>query len=288
MNLGIRMSLNTALSGVAVPFLFLFTLPMAVMAFITTGIACTVLASRVALVYIEIFIGLITQYLTGTHKPPPVPASVKRKYSNAHDGWRSPVLPSNSAPSLSGYSSPSPAVQFTPSSGNLPPGSGSPRRRRSSYFATVVPNSSRRSSQASLRSLGTISPIYESRAVAEMMATIPGDACLTPSVGMDRDFEGVGGWRIDDGDDEDNKAWTNINSRLELPFEGSSPYSRRHQRSRSMGPVVPTETAWLATVDAQAGGEKAERGPDKPQPVRANSSRVRTKKTTQAPPNPGP
>lgn len=48
------------------------------------------------------------------------------------------------------------------------------------------------------------------------------------SIGSARDFEGVGGWRLDGPSEDDDHAWTNINSRLELPAE--SP--RRHHRRR--------------------------------------------------------
>jgi len=58
---------------------------------------------------------------------------------------------------------------------------------------------------------------------------------LSQSIGAARDFEGVGGWRIGDREDEE-ALWTSINSRLELPAE----HKRRHQRSHTSGslPIV--------------------------------------------------
>ena len=50
--------------------------------------------------------------------------------------------------------------------------------------------------------------------------------------GRDRDYEGVGGWRLS-VDDEDEALWLNLNSRLELPAP-SSP-ARRHNRSLTGG-----------------------------------------------------
>lgn len=44
----------------------------------------------------------------------------------------------------------------------------------------------------------------------------------------DRDYEGVGGWRVE-GDEADDALWLGMNSRLELPLSGSG--QRRHQRS---------------------------------------------------------
>jgi hypothetical protein len=46
------------------------------------------------------------------------------------------------------------------------------------------------------------------------------------SIGPARDFEGVGGWRFD-APSEDEQAWTNINSRLELPAESPRLHHRR-------------------------------------------------------------
>lgn len=50
--------------------------------------------------------------------------------------------------------------------------------------------------------------------------------------GTDRDYEGVGGWRLS-VDDEDEALWMNLNSRLELPAV-SSPV-RRHKRNLTGG-----------------------------------------------------
>jgi hypothetical protein len=61
---------------------------------------------------------------------------------------------------------------------------------------------------------------------------------LLPSIGPERDFEGVGGWRLS-GDDE---TWTTINSRLELPDKQY--HGRNHHRSPS-GPTTPGEGGYL-------------------------------------------
>lgn len=58
-------------------------------------------------------------------------------------------------------------------------------------------------------------------------------AALTTSTGLDRDFEGVGGWRLQDGADlADEHAWDSLNSRLEIPE-----FHRHHHRSHSGGAV---------------------------------------------------
>lgn len=48
----------------------------------------------------------------------------------------------------------------------------------------------------------------------------------------DRDFEGVGGWRISGNDDEE-ALWMGMNARLELP--ATSPIGRKHRRSLTGG-----------------------------------------------------
>ncbi|KAL7962880.1 hypothetical protein V8C34DRAFT_268582 [Trichoderma compactum] len=60
---------------------------------------------------------------------------------------------------------------------------------------------------------------------------------LIPSVGAERDFEGVGGWRL--GDDE---AWTTINSRSELP---DRLHDRNHRRTLSGGPTGAADGGFL-------------------------------------------
>jgi len=58
---------------------------------------------------------------------------------------------------------------------------------------------------------------------------------LIQSIGADRDYEGVGGWRLENPV-EDESLWTSINSRLELPAD----HGRRHRRSLT-GPISPIE-----------------------------------------------
>lgn len=52
---------------------------------------------------------------------------------------------------------------------------------------------------------------------------------LTPTPGMDRDFEGLGGWR-----DDDDEHWTNINSRFRFA-EGPVALGQNHYRTLSGG-----------------------------------------------------
>lgn len=63
-----------------------------------------------------------------------------------------------------------------------------------------------------------------------MITPVSSDSVMGLSAGPTRDYEGVGGWRIDNPSDDD-ALWTKINSRLELPAD----HVRRHRRSLTSG-----------------------------------------------------
>ncbi|KAK3991325.1 hypothetical protein QBC44DRAFT_52277 [Cladorrhinum sp. PSN332] len=241
------MALINPVHGLVVPFLCIFTIPLAIFAGITSALAFSVLMFRVAVVYLDIALALVPQYFKGKSKHT-LPSPDKRRHSRG-DGWKTPVSPPGSAGSCSGYSSPSPIAPFPQTTGYLSSGYISPNqhRRKSSYgFGFALSRKSRRSSsQVSLGTAGTITPIHEDE-VSNDITPAPQSAAdvAASSIGLDRDFEGIGGWRLDDGND-DGGEWTNINSRLELPLERSS-FSRHSQRSQSVGPLTPSENPWLA------------------------------------------
>lgn len=58
-------------------------------------------------------------------------------------------------------------------------------------------------------------------------------ASLVSTAGPNRDFEGIGGWRMP-GDGEEEALWIGMNSRLELPTALPDKH-RRHQRSLTGG-----------------------------------------------------
>ncbi len=158
------------LYSLTLPFLFVFTIPIAILASITTTLAFSILIFRVLLVYIELAFAVIPFWIFGL------------KQSGQ-------VLRGSKA-----FSSP-PSV---------------PARRRKR----------RGSTNSSLSATGTITPI-------------PGDAMrFNQSIGATRDFEGVGGWRLDNPSDDDDSLWTKINSRLELPADHGR---RHHHRSPTSG-----------------------------------------------------
>lgn len=167
------MAFFSPLHAIIVPFLFFFTLPIALFASITTFFAFSILFLRVLIVYIELAIAVIPYYVLGLGHPP----GLSRK-----------ALPSSTT------------SQRTASS---PPARRRKRRNSSS-------------SNLSVKSNGSITP------------TPLSENALSFSVGPTRDYEGVGGWRLDNRSDDDEDAlWTNMNSRLELPAD----HIRRHHRS---------------------------------------------------------
>lgn len=237
------MALINPVHGLVVPFLCIFTIPLAIFAGITSALAFSVLMFRVAVIYLDIALALVPQYFKGKTRSG-LPSSDKRKHSRS-DEWKTPVSPPGSAGSCSGFSSPSPITPFPQTTGHLSSGYISPHRRKSSYgFGFALRKSRRSSSQVSLGSIGTITPIHEDE-VSYDITPAPATAAevSASSIGLDRDFEGVGGWRLDDGQD-DGSDWAAINSRLELPLERSS-FSRHSQRSQSVGPLTASEGSWM-------------------------------------------
>ncbi|RFU35661.1 hypothetical protein B7463_g706, partial [Scytalidium lignicola] len=168
------MALVNPSHGLILPFICIFSIPLAIFATITTSIAFSILAFRVILLYIELALSIIPSYFIAT-KTTRIPLSSSKPISNS---------------------------------------TGAVRRRK------------RRSSTGSNVSIaGSITPIGSDVNIG-----------LIQSIGPDRDYEGVGGWRLDNAL-EDEGLWTNINSRLELPAD----HGRRHRRSLT-GPIPPIES----------------------------------------------
>lgn len=116
----------------------------------------------------------------------------------------------------------------------------------------------RRRRRPSSVSIGTITPVHDA------------SLGLTPSVGAERDFEGVGGWRTGD----DDAIWTTFNSRLELP---DRQHNRNHHRSPSGGPTTPGEGGYLMMKRRNRSPEQA----TTKVPTSPNSSRTRTPSATR-------
>lgn len=267
------MALLNPVYGLVVPFLCVFTIPLAIFAGLTTTLAFSVLMVRVAVVYVNLALRMVPQYFAGQNSLL-LPAGPH--HLDSRRGSKFSDFPVGSFRRGSGSSNSSPTQTMTPGSHFITQAFRSPRHRSSASIHTLPHASayaayerrSRRSSQVSMVSVGTITPIQED-ATTPALAT----SGLMPSTGLDRDFEGVGGWRLDErGDDAD---WFKINSRLELPTERAP--TRHHSRSQSGGPTTPADGCYLTMKSPRRETEEREwerrhsRESNSP-----NSSRVRT------------
>ncbi|KAG5977028.1 hypothetical protein E4U55_007100 [Claviceps digitariae] len=184
------MALLNPVYAFVVPFLFVVTVPLALLAGVTTTLAFALLISRVIIVYLDVALSFIPQSLARF--------TSHRRYIRLQD----------QVPAISATSANSPASSNEDSS-----------RASSIYQQSLLQRRRRRrpsSTVSFLSSGGTATPI--------------GDfgLGLMPSVGPERDFEGIGGWRVGD----DDELWTTINSRMELPDRG---FIRHHCRTASGG-----------------------------------------------------
>ncbi|POR34658.1 Uncharacterized protein TPAR_05146 [Tolypocladium paradoxum] len=210
-----------------VPFLFAVTVPLAVFAGVTTTVAFSVLVFRVLVVYLDIALSLVPQYLASRKGRG---RGLSRSQRPLHLRQRSP------SPAGAGADDNCPPTPTQHQQQLQPIYRG--RRRRPSNATSVV-------SAGSTSDMGL---------------------GLMPSVGPERDYEGVGGWRSGEDDDE---SWTTINSRFEYP---DRTYARGHHRTPSGGPVTPGDSGVLMM-------KPHDRTPDPRDaktPASPNSSRTRT------------
>ena len=229
---------------------------MAIFAGITSALAFSLLMFRVAIVYVDIAMAFVPQFIKGRH--------YNQNYSLT-DGEFSYARHLSSSSTRGSYrssrrgsdeNSSSAAVSPSPyyPNGYDAPHQRSPLRRKSSHGLGSVRRRSRRSSQASISP--TIASIREG---SETIPPLPESGGLAPSVGIERDFEGVGGWRLNDSNDD---GWENINSRLELPMERCSSFGSRYHslshRSHSVGPgsqsIEGQSNGWIGSTNVSRKG----------------------------------
>lgn len=182
------MALLNPVYAFVVPFLFIVTVPLALLAGITTTFAFAVLIFRVIIVYLDVAFSLIPQSLASL------------KFQGHYIRHQDQLAPASFASPTSS------SIRHSLSTSSIHQQSLFQRRRRRRPSSTI----------SILSTGGSTTPV--------------GDygLGLMPSVGPERDFEGIGGWRS--GDDDD--VWTAINSRMELPDRG---FGRQHYRTPSGG-----------------------------------------------------
>lgn len=204
----ITMAILNPVYGLIVPFLFVVTIPLAIFAGITTTLAFSVLMFRVAVVYVDIAVRMVPQYVTGLQYSP-----LSRRYPNTliAGSMSPPNRPlSPTASSSSGHSTPPLTIATN------------------RIHVPVRHHRRRRTSGASFNSVGSITPIDDNA----HGVTKRDSFAVTSSLNMDRDFEGVGGWRLNGRHADYDDAWAQLNSRLELPLDTQR---RHHHRSPSGG-----------------------------------------------------
>ncbi|CAL3965398.1 hypothetical protein PZA11_001849 [Diplocarpon coronariae] len=177
------MAIFNPVYGIILPFLFMFTLPIAIFASVTTTFAISILFFRVLIVYIELALAVIPHWLLG--EPPQL----------SHQQHQ----PRESFPRTKSF------------------GTSKPRRKKR-----------RGSTSSNLSATGSTTPISGGN---------ENGIGVGMGVGPTRDYEGVGGWRVDSPSEEEG-LWWKINSRLELPADHGI---RRHHRSLTSG-SVPAST----------------------------------------------
>lgn len=107
--------------------------------------------------------------------------------------------------------------------------------------ASAEPTTSRRHRRKSSTGSGSMTP-KASGAAGDGTTT---GFSLLGGGGIDRDFEGVGGWRLPD-ENEDDAVWLSMNKRLELPATVVGDRKKKHKRSLTSGSLSFVTSPTLA------------------------------------------
>lgn len=202
------MGLFNPTHALIVPAFFFITIPLAILAGITTTLAFTVLLLRFLVVYIDILISLAPRPFSRRSTPQFSPDAAAASTAAA-------VLVSSNRSSSSQL-----ATATTTS----------PTHHRRQQSSQALANQGLASQQAVTRRRRS------STASSSSLAGEQRGLGLLPSVGPERDFEGIGGWRV--GDDDD--VWTTVTNppHHHHALAGSN---HGHSRSLSNGPPTPGE-----------------------------------------------
>lgn len=159
-----------------IPSLIFITIPLALLAGLTTTLAFSILIFRVIVVYLDIALSVVPQSLSNQ--------SSRSLHERMNIGRYPTKRPFSQSPS--------------------PPRTIRQHRRRRSSAASVFSGGSNISLAASERGPG-----------------------LIPSIGPEREFEGIGGWRL--ANDDDDELWATVNASPERSL------GRHHARTSSAG-----------------------------------------------------
>lgn len=248
------MALLSASYIIIFPFIMFFTIPLAVLAGVTTTISFAILMFRLLFVYFQLFMSLLPSWLSWSRRSRHIPYGAAWFPRSSPSSMVSSSPSGGSAPTFAG---PGPLTHRSLSLNRIP------QRRR--------PRSRRMSSTSAAPDRDASTPSLASESGGGGGG---GNMGLIPSIGIGRDFEGIGGWRLGCEDDADDDRWAMINSRLEF-FDRPHHGARHHRRASSGG----TEGGLM-----MKGGRhraRSRRPPHSPASIRSvvrvspNSSRVR-------------
>lgn len=260
------MAILIQLTSLTIPLILSLSIPLLGFAFFTTLISLSVLLLRVLIVYFELFLAVIPHYLSPFPKTCPLDTPKRHDIKYATKIRTTGPVARRRRRSSSSLNSVISSTSITPtlSTSSIVPKSTS----------GVIPHL-----KASASTSAIIHPLALSTHSRPQQAYTG-----TSSERGSRDYEGVGGWRLG-GDDDYEAAWTNINSRLELPAE----HSRRHKRSLtggsiktvdlSMGKIRDRDAESVRSISPEAGREcnsRVRRSWDKEAERACNVGRVRT------------
>ncbi|KAI0425108.1 hypothetical protein F5Y09DRAFT_115629 [Xylaria sp. FL1042] len=222
------------------PFVFFVALPLALCAGITTIVAFLVLFLRLFLVYFDVGLETLRYALIGH-------ATHARYIAVGSAGTTFLMRNRINFRHFQSHGTP------TPGSSSISTPSSSPLATTSKHRRHVKRHGSGGS--------GLVTPKPSSDPFS----------AVAPSIGLERDFEGVGGWRLEstdvDTDNPEEQQWCNLNSRLE------NPYRRYHFRSQSGGAVLSGPTG--SGILTRPGGKTRSHSPEglrrSPTPSRSSS-----------------
>lgn len=175
----INVEMWNPLHAVAPFALFIFSVPLAIFAVVTTSIGITLLSLRALIVYFQLATALVAATISPPSAKPPLPA-----------------------------------IRYT---SRFSPEQTSPLRKHSHH-----------GSDGSNASQDTITQTTKAKTLTRRSGSL---TALVGTSDITQDFEGVGGWRVTE-DDEQEALWMGGTPRRQTPVDGSG---RRHQRSLTGG-----------------------------------------------------
>ncbi|KZF23484.1 hypothetical protein L228DRAFT_260305 [Xylona heveae TC161] len=222
--------------------LFILALPLMGFAVVTSVLAFSTLSIRAIIVYIEMGMAFIHNFLfSSNHKSTPYHPITR---AHPHSPLTAVRLSSGGTgghgPAFAHHAQVVPVLQHQHQHQH-------PHQHQQAYAQPHAAGQARQPRRKKRRSSTSVSDQGPSMTIP-LGATTPGavgggggPGGGTNALNLDRDFEGMGGWRYPDAP-EDDRTWSSFNSRLELPalaLGERTRTKRNHNRSLTSG-SLPT------------------------------------------------